>query len=93
MLLTGGSFNNGSMVGPFIWNVNNGNANANNGFRLANKHLSARRQRAQAPLPSASFTWERCPFQIRKNMIQMPRCQITRLGIQSKEMMQNRLLR
>lgn len=34
-----GSFNNSSgAVGPFVFNVNNGNANANNGFRLASKH-------------------------------------------------------
>lgn len=33
-----GSFNNRTAaVGPFIFNVNNGNANANNGFRLASK--------------------------------------------------------
>jgi hypothetical protein len=32
-----GSFNNPlRYCGPFMWNLNTGNANANNGFRLAN---------------------------------------------------------
>lgn len=35
MLFYGSFDNSSSMCGPLIFNVNNGNANANNGFRLA----------------------------------------------------------
>ncbi|MCI7330224.1 MAG: hypothetical protein MR866_02035 [Selenomonadaceae bacterium] len=55
-----GSFDNGADVGPFIFDVDNGNANANNGFRLAKDDVRAEDRCRRAPAQSP-FLWERCP--------------------------------